>query len=212
MLRALSLGIVVSVLVACTQSGSPGVRDGGSDALPVIDLPSPIPQCIRVCDTEADCDIGVADHDSDNYLCVEGLCAYQGCNGDDECRVVRSDLVCRVVDGVRRCIAGCETAADCDLFTPLSGEDNYECLAGGCFYRGCNSDEECRESLADAAFECVRVGDRKTDCLRTCVDDADCERDRQRRCVGGFCLDYGCTSTVMCNEATAGEPYECRPP
>ncbi len=42
--------------------------------------------CQTACNTAADCDIGggIA-YDGDNYVCDSGVCAYQGCNDNNEC-------------------------------------------------------------------------------------------------------------------------------
>ena len=42
------------------------------------------------------------------------------------------------------CLPGCNTASDCDLNAgPAWDADNYDCIAGGCVYAGCNSNSEC---------------------------------------------------------------------
>jgi hypothetical protein len=50
--------------------------------------------CVLTCDTPADCDGGSAAYDEDNYACESGLCAYTGCNSDQECQDTAPNLVC----------------------------------------------------------------------------------------------------------------------
>jgi len=49
-------------------------------------------QCQPGCTTAADCDLGSAAYDADNYTCEGGLCVYSGCNSDDECQASSPSL------------------------------------------------------------------------------------------------------------------------
>lgn len=58
---------------------------------------SGIPMCGKGCTTAADCNLGSAAFDADNYKCTAGFCEYKGCNDDNECKSSFSnpDYVCR---------------------------------------------------------------------------------------------------------------------
>jgi len=105
--------------------------------------------CLQGCDTSADCGLeGIAAHDADNYECTSGSCQYSGCNSNEECESLGEGLVClENAQGLSACVQGCDTNADCDLGNAAQDADNHECTGGGCIYSGCNSDEECEESL-----------------------------------------------------------------
>ena len=49
------------------------------------------------CTTPADCNLGSAAFDPDNYNCTGGICEYKGCNNDDECikTYSNSEYLCR---------------------------------------------------------------------------------------------------------------------
>ena len=49
--------------------------------------------CQVACTSVADCDLGSAPYDVDNYACLDDVCVYQGCNGDAECQTL-GDYVC----------------------------------------------------------------------------------------------------------------------
>jgi hypothetical protein len=100
--------------------------------------------CVRGCDTNADCDQGIAAYDADNYECNSGGCEYRGCNSNEECESVGTGYIC--LDGFFWCVPDCDTSADCDLGSAAYDADNYECTSGGCMYSGCNSNEECESS------------------------------------------------------------------
>lgn len=51
--------------------------------------------CAVACASAADCDLGQAAHDADNYSCEGGACVYTGCNSDRECAQTQPGYVCR---------------------------------------------------------------------------------------------------------------------
>ena len=97
------------------------------------------------CPPAADCDLGSAAYDADNYACTGGVCIYTGCNNDAECQALQSGHVCRSAQGtsMATCVKGCSTVADCGQGMAPYDADNYVCVAGGCVYTGCNSSTEC---------------------------------------------------------------------
>ena len=101
--------------------------------------------CATACETQADCDLGSAPYDADNYDCKQGACHYTGCNSDSECASMLDSYVCLEHPfGIAYCVPGCDSNADCDLGSRAYDADNYQCTSGGCMYSGCNSDEECQ--------------------------------------------------------------------
>ena len=105
--------------------------------------------CLQGCTTNADCDLGVAAYDADNYECTSGGCTYSGCNSDAECESWLAGFVCAEdATGMASCVPGCTSNAECDLGSAAYDADNYECNGGGCIYSGCNSNEECESEEA----------------------------------------------------------------
>ncbi|MFH2007776.1 MAG: hypothetical protein ABI333_14435 [bacterium] len=106
---------------------------------------STVPYCLPACNTTADCNLGSAPYDADNYLCTNSVCVYQGCNSDAECQALGSYL-CRTQAGSTApyCLPACNTTADCNLGSAPYDADNYLCTGGVCVYQGCNSDAECQ--------------------------------------------------------------------
>lgn len=49
--------------------------------------------CQLACAGVADCDLGSAPFDTDNYTCEDSVCVYQGCNDNAECQAV-GDQIC----------------------------------------------------------------------------------------------------------------------
>lgn len=101
--------------------------------------------CQEPCATAADCSLGTAAHDADNFACQNSACVYLGCNTDSECTSL-GNYVCRAMPGstMKNCFVACSTPADCVLTpSPAFDEDNYSCPDGYCIYDGCNSDAEC---------------------------------------------------------------------
>lgn len=111
------------------------------------------PYCAMACATPADCNLGSAPYDTDNYLCTNSVCVYQGCNSDSECQAL-GNYLCRTTGGVGAtyCQPACATPADCNLGSAPYDADNYLCTNGVCAYQGCNSDTECQ---ALGNYECA---------------------------------------------------------
>jgi hypothetical protein len=109
----------------------------------------PQPLCLPACDTPADCDLGSAAYDADNYDCVGGVCVYAGCNDTAECQAL-GDNVCETPPGSSTplCQTPCDTAVDCDQGSAPYSSDNYDCTGGICVYQGCNDTAEC-QALGD---------------------------------------------------------------
>lgn len=107
--------------------------------------------CVPTCSVAADCAMGVAAYDEDNYTCDGGKCKYTGCNDDTECQAMGGDLVCRSVDGwgVKACVNTCAAPADCAFDDGAYSEDNWACNDSLCSYLGCSSSEECQASSTD---------------------------------------------------------------
>ena len=110
--------------------------------------------CIPPCDVTADCDLGLAPYDSDNYECVRGGCNYTGCLSDAECSALGTFSCAPPIEGTRYCAPACATVTDCVQAGEAFNEDNYACDAGACVYLGCHSDQECSD-IGD--FVCGRA-------------------------------------------------------
>ncbi|MBO6933921.1 MAG: hypothetical protein JJ863_03075 [Deltaproteobacteria bacterium] len=122
--------------------------------------------CQQACSTASDCGSGSAAFDTDNYECDAGVCRYTGCNSDSECTSTYMDsrYGCREAEvpdtgvpiptATRNCVLTCSAVADCSTASAAFDADNYECDAGVCRYRGCNSDSECTSTFMDARYLC----------------------------------------------------------
>ena len=186
-------------------SGAGGVGSGGSPAV--------IPVCQPGCDTVADCDLGSAPFDSDNYECTDaGYCKYTGCNTTSECEATfGSGYGCVELAGLPTCQKLCSSAAECDLGTPPYDGDNYTCNAdGACEYTGCNSDAECA-SLGPYVCEPTSYG--APTCQVACTVASDCatasapyDDDNYICSPNGVCEYTGCNSDDEC--MTIGD-YVC---
>ena len=120
--------------------------------------------CTLKCEFVSDCDTGGSVlYDEDNYECTNGYCEYQGCNDDAECKeaMMSEDYVC--VDyydhGTKTCLLSCTSVADCGSDgQPAYDEDNYDCVEDLCIYTGCNSTEECEDTVGHGeGYECVSL-------------------------------------------------------
>lgn len=117
------------------------------------------PSCVATCSTVDDCTKQDSLNDADNYECDGGFCRFLGCNDDQECVDARGDGYTCVsgqdhpTSSVGVCSEACSTVSDCGSPADLYGEDNYECLGGGCIWTGCNSDEECN-GIVDRGLIC----------------------------------------------------------
>ena len=187
-----------------TSSGSGGSSSssgqGGSIELP--------PYCQPGCNTTADCDLGSAAYDPDNYSCDQGACIYTGCNSEAECQAV--NLTCQDVGGVPVCLIPCSVAADCEIGGGAAYDaDNYSCDQGGCIYTGCNSDAEC---LSMGSYLC-RDGGGMDICQPACITTADCDLGAapydadNYSCDDGVCHYLGCNSDQECQALGS---YVCR--
>lgn len=116
------------------------------------------PVCVKSCSQAVDCSQGMAPWDEDNYACTDGACRYTGCNSDEECQAVPNmeSYTCRLVPPVEvaQCMPGCASVADCDLGSAAYDQDNYDCEDGLCVYTGCNSDQECSDSIPTYETTC----------------------------------------------------------
>lgn len=115
-----------------------------------------VPTCVKGCATVADCNLGSAAFDADNYSCAAGYCDYKGCNNDAECQssFANSTYVCRKTSALPMCGKGCTTAADCNLGSAAFDADNYNCTSGICDYKGCNNDDECKSTYSNSEYVC----------------------------------------------------------
>lgn len=120
---------------------------------------SSINRCAAKCAVAADCvTFGGTVYDADNWACNAGLCRYQGCNTDQECKDLtqRPDYVCKKgqLNG-EGCVRTCSVAADCSIAGyPFFSEDNWTCEAGLCNPLGCNSTQECDEFYKKPSHVC----------------------------------------------------------
>ncbi len=108
------------------------------------DMGGSVPFCLPACGTVADCNLGTAPYDADNYSCSNGVCVYQGCNSDSECMTIGNYLCRDTGSGPPMCLAACNGVSECDMGSAPYDVDNYSCSNGVCIYQGCNSDSECQ--------------------------------------------------------------------
>jgi hypothetical protein len=242
-LSPLVLSALVAALAGCPGTSSP--RDGGGDLdawvppgtdapippgtdAPAADAPAPpaLTFCRLACSSASDCVTPSAAFDADNYACTGGGCVYEGCNTDDECRssFVDARYVCRDVGtGTPICTLGCAATSDCVTASAAFDADNYTCTMGACRYQGCNTDDECRSTYADARYVCRMVdavpilplptGARN--CVLGCTTSADCTTPSAAfdadnyECRGGACIYVGCRSPDECRTSFADGRYTC---
>ena len=115
---------------------------------------------------------------------------------------------------IKTCVPNCTTNEDCA--TPEAGSlydaDNYVCESGACVYQGCNTDDECEQSLG-ARASCVDLqstGQRS--CLKRCSDTSDCATPEagpaydadNYRCDEALCIYAGCNNDSECAETLDG--------
>ncbi|MCB9595326.1 MAG: hypothetical protein H6719_21585 [Sandaracinaceae bacterium] len=121
--------------------------------------------CLEGCVASADCGSATAAFDADNYTCDGGTCRYLGCNTDAECESTFGGAYgcieaeppptpLPIPTATRNCVRRCASANDCATDSGAFGADNYVCEGGGCRYRGCNDDAECRTSLSSSSYVC----------------------------------------------------------
>ena len=106
----------------------------------------PLRVCQPACAVVADCDMGLAPYDEDNYACVDGGCDYLGCVSDAECAVLGAYTCAVSSSDISYCAPSCDAVSDCVGTEAAYDEDNYVCEDGACVYLGCNSDAECEDS------------------------------------------------------------------
>jgi hypothetical protein len=113
-----------------------------------------------------------------------------------------------------QCTYACSTPADCTFGNQGAWDaDHFECVAGGCLYLGCNSDEECQWG-GDLVCRYTDLGINL--CLNACSTSADCDFGTAAydadnfACVDGACVYVGCNSTDEC--ASVDASYVCVEP
>ncbi len=120
--------------------------------------PGGLPSCVKRCSTVNDCALGSDLFGADNYACDSGYCRWTGCTSTNECTSAYRDTsyVCWQGPGwpFASCVKSCQTVADCDFGAPSADQDNYACVAGICEWRGCASDQECRDAYRDSRYVC----------------------------------------------------------
>ena len=166
-----------------------------------------VPYCLPACTTTADCNLGSAPYDADNYGCEQGACIYQGCNSETECQTI--NLTCHDVGGLPICLLPCSVPSDCDIGGGAAYDaDNYAGEGGACIYSGCNSDSECQTL---GSYLC-RDGGGVDLCLPSCITSADCNLGSapydadNYSCEGDVCRYHGCNSDQECQALGA---YVC---
>lgn len=210
------------------DGGAPGDAGAVSDAARPSDGGGPaLSFCQLGCTTGADCSTPSAAFDEDNYRCEVGVCRYTGCNDDDECRATFASerYVCRDPGtGLRSCLLGCTSAADCSTGTAAFDADNYRCTDGVCIYEGCNEDVECTATFG-AGYGCrdaeppstpLPLPAARRNCVRLCAAASDCATDSgafsadNYACRAGACVWLGCGSDVECRATLSSDAYVCR--
>ncbi len=199
-----------------------GDRDSGRDA-----GATPLRVCQLGCTVTSDCTTASPAFDADNYRCESGVCRYTGCVSDAECRSTFSSdrYVCRDPGtGVRSCLIGCATPADCTTGSPAFDADNYRCASGVCLYEGCNDDAECTASFG-AGYGCRALEPPATplpiptatdNCVRLCSVVADCSTGSPAfdadnyACTSGACVYAGCRDDAECRSSLSSDSYVCR--
>lgn len=132
-----------------------------------VDTGCGIKACLAVCGIPDDCIEQGAESNplvnADNYECVESLCRYIGCTGNQECKDAYASLpegnlyVCQDFDGIGGCVLPCASAADCvpGYSSPVTDLDNYSCDGQVCRYTGCNGTQECKDTYRGNPYEYV---------------------------------------------------------
>lgn len=112
--------------------------------------------CVQVCDVVEDCFLPSPLYDGGNWACESQRCEYLGCTSDEECQegLQTPNYACLDVGGTPTCQRTCESPADCLTPTPLYDADNWACEEGLCAFQGCNSTEECVQTLMNPNYVC----------------------------------------------------------
>ena len=206
-----------------TDDGGPGADGGtgtGKDAAASKDAGTPaVPFCRQTCSTASDCVVASAGaaFDADNYACESGTCAYKGCNDDAECESTfkSTNYVCRAQDGLKSCVKRCAAAADCATPSAAYDADNYACEAGGCRYKGCNTDAECASTTAGTVCRLLAGATMKY-CVKSCSTASDCATTSAAydadnyACEAGLCAYKGCNSDGECQSSMMKPNYACK--
>ncbi|HTJ80646.1 MAG TPA: hypothetical protein VL400_02950, partial [Polyangiaceae bacterium] len=194
-----------------TSSGGASGTGGGGPS---------VPTCHPTCAAPVDCAQPSPAFDQDNWDCVDTECVYLGCLDTTECQATfqNNSYVCGTVAGstVPTCHIGCSGAIECAQPSPAFDEDNWSCVDGGCVYLGCNSAQECQDSLMNPNYDCVTVaGSSVATCQPTCTGAADCAQPSAAYdndnwdCVEGRCEYLGCQSTDECQQSFMSASYVC---
>jgi hypothetical protein len=175
-----------------------------------------VPTCATPCEVPDDCTTGSLLTDADNWECTGGRCAYLGCSSDAECQQTfgNPDFVCSQAGPLPTCQSTCAAPIDCATATPLTDEDNWDCQANACVYRGCVSDLECQDALQAANYVCADLGGVAT-CVQTCSAPFDCltptplyDLDNWT-CEDDRCVWIGCLSDLECQESLMSPTSVC---
>ena len=200
-----STGAADAVGTSDGQSAGDGGANTSDSSVNQPDAASATPQqfCQVRCDAPADCDLGSAPYDADNYRCQDNACLYSGCNGDGECQVL-GNYVCRTLSGhvMPLCHVACNGPSDCDLGSAPYDADNYNCENGACAYTGCNSDAECQ---ALGNYRCrTAAGATVATCQAACATVNDCDMGSapydvdNYSCEDDVCVYQGCNGNAEC--------------
>lgn len=98
----------------------------------------------------------------------------------------------------------------------LHDEDNWNCKAGVCEYKGCTSNHECIDAYLDANYICALVaGLTIPSCTKKCTTNLNCATalplydDDNWACTAGACDYKGCNTNVECMDSLMGANYAC---
>jgi hypothetical protein len=117
-----------------------------------------VPTCHPTCSSPFDCAQPTMAFDADNWDCVDSHCEYLGCASTNECQAsfASPNYACESLpgDAVPTCHPTCGSPADCATSSAAFDFDNWDCVDSHCIYLGCNSTDECQESLMTANVVC----------------------------------------------------------
>jgi hypothetical protein len=229
-----SVGALVLVLAACGDSGSSTETSGsgGSGSGPGSTSSSggngsgtggggpTVPFCRLTCSAVTDCAGPSGLTDADNWSCESSRCVYLGCNSDEECQstFMSPNYACttNAGQGVPTCNPICNAPADCAQPNALYDQDNWDCVANACVYRGCNTTDECQSTLMSASYECTtRAGQTQPTCNLVCSQSVDCISPNSLYdadnwdCVASECVYLGCNGDDECIQTLMNSNYTC---
>ncbi len=112
--------------------------------------------CQLTCDVAPDCAAPTPVSDVDNWACTNQRCEYLGCNSTEECQASFQDpnYDCIEQAGLPTCVRTCTTPEDCGSPSALYDQNNWACESGRCEYLGCNTNEECIDTLMNGNYSC----------------------------------------------------------